>query len=153
MPVSRSIGSRVSLAFPLEVEDGWPPVAVESLPFRIASEGYVAVESPRFVRDLSVGDVIDATLEAGGDRVQPWRHVARSGRTTVWLLRLQPSGTIDTVLAQLRGIGCNTVTLEQAGTYSIDVPESVPIKTVDAALARLDHDSVAVAFPSMRHQD
>src|SRR5688572_16317285 len=40
--LSRSIGSRVSLAFCLDVEDDWPPVAVESVPFQIAPEGYVA---------------------------------------------------------------------------------------------------------------
>jgi hypothetical protein len=137
----------------LDVEDGWPPVAVESLPFQVAPDGYVALVSPLFVRDLSVGDVIDATLDAGGKRVESWHHVVRSGRSTIWLLRLDRSNTIDAVLTRLRGLGCNTVTFEQAGTYSVDVPESVPMKTVDAALAHLDADSVAVAFPAMRHPE
>ncbi len=56
-------------------------------------------------------------------------------------------------LTQLRGLGCNTAALEGAGTYSVDVPESVPIETVDAVLAYLDADAVAVAFPSMRHEE
>ena len=56
-------------------------------------------------------------------------------------------------LTQLRGLGCNTAALEEAGTYSVDVPESVPIETVDAVLAHLDADAVAVAFPSMRHEE
>jgi hypothetical protein len=113
----------------------------------------VALVSPLFVRDLSVGDVIEATLDDDGHRVESWRHVSRSGRTTIWLLRMQPSVTINKVLEQLRGMGCNTVSLEDLGTYSVDVPESVPIEEVDAALAHLDADSVAVAFPSMRHEE
>jgi len=152
--MSSSIGSTVSLAFPLEVEEGWPPVAVEWLPFRVADEGYVATVPPLFVKDLSVGDVIEVRLEAG-DQVQSWLHVARSGRTTIWLLRMQCSSTIDIdlVLAELRALGCNTVGLEEAGAYSVDVPDSVPIETVDFALAKLDSDSVAVAFPSLRHAE
>lgn len=118
-----------------------------------SAEGYVALASPLFVRNLSVADVIEATLEAGGDRVESWRHVTRSGHTTIWLLRLQRSDTIDAGSAQFHGVGCNTVTFEQVGTYSVDVPESVPIETVDAALAHLDADSVAVTFPSMRHPE
>jgi len=147
-----TIGSTVSLAFDLDVEDGWPPVAVECLPFRVAHEGQVALVPPFFMKDLSVGDVLEVTLDADR-RVQSWLHVARSERTTIWLLRLQPSDTINVVLAQLRALDCNTSALEQAGVYAIDVPESVPIAAVDTVLDRLDSDSVAVAFPSMRHAE
>ena len=151
--MSSSVRSCESLVFPLDVEDGWPPVAVESLPFRVAPDGYEAVVPPLFVKDLSAGDIIDATIEAGSRRVLSWRHIVRSGRTTVWLLRLRYSGTIKEVLGELRALGCNTVALDEAGAYAIDVPELVPIERVDAALAHLDADSVAVAFPSMRHPE
>jgi hypothetical protein len=122
------------------------------MPFRVADEGYVALVPPLFVKDLSVGDLIEVKLEAG-DRVQHWQHVARSGRTTVWLLRMQRSSTIEGVLAKLRALGCNTAALEGAGAYSVDVPESVPIETADSMLAELDSEAVAVAFPSMRHTE
>ncbi|WP_157907139.1 DUF4265 domain-containing protein [Sorangium cellulosum] len=144
--------SIVSLSFPLDVEDDWPPVAVESLPFRVAPEGYVAQVPPLFVKGLSVGDVIGATLEAGSYKVIGWKHVVKSGRSTVWLLRMRQSETISAVLAELRELGCNTVGLEDLGVYSVEVPESVRIEAVDTALAHLDSDSVAVAFPSLRHE-
>jgi hypothetical protein len=143
--------SIVSLSFPLEVEDGWPPVSVESLPFRVVAEGFVALVPPVFVKELSVGDVIRTNLEAGGYRVIDWTHVAKSGSTTVWLLRMKASETADLVLAELRDLGCNTVGIGQFGVYSVDVPETVAIDAVDAALAHLDTDAIAVAFPSMRH--
>lgn len=141
----------VSLEFPLDVEDGWPPVAVECLPFRAVPEGYVALVPPLFVKDLSVGDVIDVTREAGGPRVLSWRHVARSASTTIWLLRMRRSETIRAVLAALRGLSCNTASSEELGVFSIEVPAAVPIEAVDRILAQLDAEAVAVAFPSMRH--
>ncbi|WP_350339216.1 DUF4265 domain-containing protein [Geomonas sp. Red32] len=113
----------------------------------------MALVPPVFVKGLSVGDVIEVSLESEPRRVAFWRHVKRSGHTTIWLLRLCRSATIEAVLTELRGLGCNTVGLEKLGTYSVDVPETVQIETVDVVLANLDADSVAVAFPSMRHQD
>jgi len=105
------------------------------------------------VKGLSVDDVIEVTLEGEDQRVAAWRHVARSGRTTIWLLRMRSSDTIEAVLAELRNVGCNTVGLAQLGTYAVDVPESVSIETVDEMLGRLDPETVAVAFPSMRHEE
>jgi Domain of unknown function (DUF4265) len=141
------------LEFGLVEKDGWPPVSVESLPFSVASDGYVALLPPLFVKDLSVGDVIDAEVDIDSFRVVSWRHVVRSKRTTIWLLQMRSSDTINVVLAKLREHGCNTVGLDALGTYAVDVPESVAIEMVDKALEHLDPESVAVAFPSMRHHD
>jgi len=66
----------------------------------------------------------------------------------LWLLRLKYSDTINSVLSQLRGRGCNTVGLDALGAYALDVPESVPIEAVDEALEQLDPESVAAEFPS-----
>lgn len=151
--VTGSTGSIQSLELPLEVEDGWPPVALECLPFRVVPEGHLALVPPLFVKDLSVGDVIHVTREAGDGRVLSWRHVARSGSSTVWLLRMRRSETIDAVLTELRDVRCNTVRLDDVGAYAIEVPPEVPIAIVDAILAHLDSDAVAVAFPSMRHDE
>lgn len=147
------VGANMNLNFPLNVEDGWPPVAAECLPFKVTPDGYVALSPPLFVKDLSVGDVINATLDAEDYRVTSWRHVTKSGHTTVWLLRIRRTNTIEAVLLELRDLGCNTVELKEAGVYSVDVPELVSIETVDIILAHIDADLVAVAFPSMRHPE
>lgn len=150
--MSNSDGSTVLLKFPLAVEDGWPPVAVESLPFLASAAGYQARVSPLFVKDISVGDVIAATL---GDEntVEEWRHITRSPRTTIWLLRLKQPNGIDAALDGLRNLGCNSVGLDTAGCYAVDIPETISMKIVDSILASLDGDAVAVAFPSMRHPE
>ena len=150
--MSTSDEATVLLKFPLAVEDGWPPVAMESLPFLVSDAGYQARVSPLFVKDLSVGDVIAATL---GDEntVEDWGHITRSPHTTIWLLRLKQPNGIDAVLAELRSLGCNSVGLDTAGCYAIDVPETISMEIVDSILASLDGDSVGVAFPSMRHPE
>lgn len=142
-----------SLVFPLAVEKGWPPVTSESLPFRICDGRYEALVPPLFVKNLSVGDVISAEVDPISQCVVGWRHVAKSGHSTVWLARLRPSDTIAQVLAEVRKLGCNTERFEAGGVYSIDVPDSVEMSAVDDVLAGLDRASVAVAFPSMRHDD
>ncbi|HRK47243.1 MAG TPA: DUF4265 domain-containing protein [Nocardioides sp.] len=137
--------------FQLDVEEEWPPVGIESVPCELRDGDYRVLVSPLFVKNLSVGDVISAELNADG-AVRTWRHVQRSDHTTVWLLRLAANNNLDDVLTRLRGLGCNTVSLPQAGCYSVDVPGSVDIADVDAVLSMLDESAVGVAFPSMRHE-
>jgi len=150
---SHPVRSILSLVFALPVEDGWPPVASECLPFHADRDRYELLDPPLFVKDLSVGDVIQAKVDAVSQCVFEWRHVTKSAHSTVWLLRTRPSDSIDRVLAELRELGCNTVRFEQGGVYAIDVPASLQMTVVDDVLERLDRASVAVAFPSMRHEE
>lgn len=149
--MSRESPHVVSLNFPLEEQDGWPPVSVECLPFRKVGDHYEVLDAPLFIKDMSVGDVLSVTLEA--DLVSAWRHVRRSDRSTFWLGRLQQTDAIDIVLRELRELGCNTARAPALGTYAIDVPETVEIGLVDDILDRLDREAVAIAYPSMRHPE
>lgn len=143
----------VQLHFPLDVVDGWPPVAVECLPFAIVQNGLQTLAAPLFVKDLSVDDIIDVALDAARGVVTSWTHVATSGRSTVWLLRTAACPALADALARLRQLGCNTVTADALGVHAIDVPSSVRLAAVDEALASLDPSAVAVAFPSLRHAE
>jgi hypothetical protein len=142
----------ISLQFPLHVEDDWPPVGSESLPFRKVRDGYELLTPPLFVYNLSVGDVINI-LEDGNGFVVEWSHLSKSARSVIWLLRLSEKAGIDIYLDELRQIGCNTTGISDFGCYSIDVPESVTIADVDAVLNNIDTMAIAVAFPSLRHTD
>jgi Domain of unknown function (DUF4265) len=144
--------SEISLVFPLEVSDGWPPVGSESVPFELCNGGYRALVSPLFIKDLSVNDVISAEL-AADNSVRSWHHLHRSDHTTVWLLRLKRDNRIEEALERLRTLGCNTTGFSQAGCYSVDVPGEVDLADVDEALSILDEESVGVAYPSMRHEE
>lgn len=141
-----------SLKFTLDVEDDWPPVGIECLPFQKTEVGYKLTTAPLFVKDLSVDDIISARL-ADANLVRDWQHVYRSKRTTIWILRKQRTNEINVVLTKLRSIGCNSVSLEQFGCYSVDVPEDIDIEVVDELLSTLDDKAVAIAYPSMRHPE
>jgi hypothetical protein len=141
----------VELKFSLDVEDGWPPVAVEGLPFTKIDDTYRLETSPLFVKDLSVGDVIAPIFDENGF-ISTWVYKKKSNRTTIWLLRIADGGNIEKVLAQLRTLDCNTVQLPQYGCFSIDVPAECPISTIDSCLEQLDRERVAIAYPSYRHE-
>jgi hypothetical protein len=142
------------LLFELEIEDDWPPVAVECLPCVRVKGGYRVEASPVFVKNLSVGDVISVSRDERGN-VSSWAHVRKSGRTTIWLAGLIAHGDDDIadVLPELHARDCNTVEFEQIGRYSIDVPAERSIHEVGACLSKLDQSRVAIAYPSFRHEE
>jgi hypothetical protein len=141
-----------SLSFQLEVEEGWPPVAVESLPFRVAGGGYECQVAPLYVKDLAIGDLIEAAYDEDGT-VSTWSHLRRSNHSTIWLLRTKSPNNLPDVLRRLRVLGCSTVGLEAEGSYAIDVPGELKLSVVDEVLATLDTNAVATAFPAIRHPE
>jgi hypothetical protein len=141
------------LNFPLTVEDGWPPVGLECLLVNRTALGYEVQAAPLFIRDVSVGDVLSVTFDSEG-RVAAYRHEARAKNSTIWLLYLdREKENVAPFLVELRSVGCDTTSMDDLGCYAVSVPESTPMESVDAILAQLDQDAVAVAFPSMRHED
>lgn len=158
-PPSLSLGSlgvmkshrSVSLTFRLEVEEDWPPVAAESLPFIQFGETYEAQAAPLFVKHLSVGDKI-RLLDVENDQVWSWEHVDKSANSTVWLLRTDDV-EVEPLLPPLHKIGCQTAWSSQCGVCSVNVPLEVDVKRLDTYLSRLESKGLAVAFPSWRHND
>lgn len=141
-----------SLSFPLDVEDGWPPVAVECLPFEVVRGGLRLLVPPLFVKKLSVGDVIEVKERQG--QIESWKAKRPSKQSTIWLLRLRgDQRAIKKALEALRDLGCLTTTFEQVGAHSIGVPAEASIERVDGVLATLDRKKVAVAYPSFRHPE
>lgn len=142
----------ISLQFPLDIEEGWPPVGSESLAFDKQRNGYKLLVPPLFVRNISVSDVIDVTVDSLG-YVSDWEHVELSNRSVVWLLRTSDHNNIGVILSQFRKIGCNTTGIDEFGAYSVDVPENASLAQVDNILSNASTDEVAIAFPSFRHSD
>lgn len=142
---------RKNFVFPLEVVDGWPPVAAEGLPFEKTTKGWRLLVPPLYVKKLSVDDVLQIEQRAGN--VSSWKHVARSGNTTIWMLSLKTSGDKKALalLDKLNALGCQTVALPKLSSYSISVPAKLAIEKVDKILAKRKGDEVAVAYPSFRH--
>ncbi|MBK6881998.1 MAG: DUF4265 domain-containing protein [Flavobacteriales bacterium] len=140
----------ISLNFILDVHEGWPPVAVESIPSKSVSGGFEVLDAPLYVQGLSRGDVVRIDV-GNSDEVIRWSHIVRSQHSTVWLLRLNTPNNIEDVLAKVRDLSCSTVSLPSQGSYAIDVPGDVKLERVEALLENLDSATVAVAYPSLRH--
>jgi hypothetical protein len=153
MKIGQNNTSQRSLSFSLDVEDDWPPVAIESLPFETEDRGFKLLVPPLFVKGLSVGDVI--TVRERDGRVTSWKHKLRSQHSTIWLLRLKRDATRDikSILEHLHKLGCTSTGVAQFGAYAIDVPPGTTITSVDAVLAKLDKERVATAYPSFRHSE
>lgn len=108
----------VSLTFRLEVEDDWPPVAAESLPFIQSGDTYETQTAPLFVKGLSIGDKI-RLLDMENGQVWSWEHIAKSENSTVWLLRTEEV-EIGPLLHHLHELGCQTVWSDECGVCSIN---------------------------------
>lgn len=93
-----------------------PPVAVEALPCIKVVDGYRIEDAPLFVKDLPVGDVIAASFDTE-ESVSSWELVTKSGRTTIWLLRIAETDKIEPFLQELRSLNCNTVRLSDSACY------------------------------------
>lgn len=137
--------------FLLDVVDGWPPVAAESLPFEKTTKGWRLLVPPLYLKKLSVGDVLEIKQRAG--KVSAWKHLTRSSNSTIWMLSMKASADKKAhgLLAKLNAIGCQTVSLPKLSSYSISVPATVSIEHVDQILAKRNEDEIAVAYPSFRH--
>lgn len=149
--MSASNSVPVCLSFRLEVKDGWPPVAAEGLQCLRVESGFHVMSTPLFLKNLSVGDVIEVTDEEH-NQVWSWEHISKSTNSTVWLLRLR-AVELEPILASLTTIGCNVTSLVECGVYALDVPPSVAAAQLDECLGQLDASKVAVAYPSWRHEE
>lgn len=139
------------LSFALEVEEGWPPIAVECLPCTRLEGGY-RIESPAlFIKGVSVGDILSVELDEYG-QVASWSHVSKSRRSVIWLMALG-GASVQHVVDGLKALGCNVAHLTAFNLYAIDVPAGCPFEDVDELLEQLDADCAALAFPSLRHAE
>ena len=142
----------VSFDFTLDVVNDWPPMAVERLPFRPSRAGYELLAAPLFLPGLSVGDVLAIDAGAAG-AVESWSHRQRSGRSTLWILRLATPSGIQRVLRRARDLGCETVSGTSGGIQAIDVPADVSLTLIGRELERLNPRASAVTWSSLRHPD
>lgn len=137
------------LDFVLDIDDGWPPVAKQCMACVRREDGYQVQAPPLFIKNLSVGDVVDVRFGDEGEVVS-WTHIARSARSTVWIM-VSGDYMVSGALERLKTMGCNVVELEQYRYYAVDVPEECAVERLDECLNAFDNRKVSVAFPSFRH--
>jgi len=139
-----------NLLFPLVVDAaGWPPVGSESIPAEVHTNGnFSIVKPPLFVKDLSVCDRISVEFDDRG-AVRSWKHVQRSGNSTVWVLQGAASN-LDELASHFLELKCNIERFSEIGLFSVDVPPHVSEPALDRMIDKCKADGGYVAVPAFR---
>ena len=123
----------VKINFKVQVgDDGYPPVAIETLWARPVEVGYVIDSIPFFTSDATSGDRIRAQL---GDEDALWFAgiVERSGNSLIRVVFFDLTCE-DALAAKLKEMGCGTERMPQFKLMAIDVPSEVDLAEVQAYL-------------------
>lgn len=124
----------VRIHFPLEQdEDGYPPVAVESLWAEPSekSDEFVIDNVPFFVRVATIGDTV-RVREYHGRR---WFDslVRQSGNSLIRVVFFDQD-RVDAVSRHLMGMGCSTEFLGEHNLMAVNIPSSVSLRDVQMCL-------------------
>lgn len=126
-------------------EDGYPPVAVESLWTKQGedSDEYVIDSVPFFVRDATLGDAVRARMEDGG----LWFDglLKRSQNSLVRIVFFDQT-CVDEMSNQLRTMGCLTEYLREHDIMAVSIPMGVSLPSIqrylqeEANAGRIDYE-------------
>ena len=146
-----TLGVMQKLSFALDVEDGWPPVAIEHVWCEKSGEVYELVNAPFFIHGLAFGDRFTAEPDAINGCIFEFTVVESSGHSLVWLLEREGL-QLDDFKPKLLELGCRIEGLPAFKLHAIDVPASVEPMAVSEAVDRLEGLGFALAFPVWRHE-
>ncbi len=116
------------MTFHLEIEEDWPPVAVENIWVEAVSDGHFRVDNlPFFAMDVSLDDIVAGRIDEDG-RFAFERVVARAGAATVRLI-VRELGDVDAVIEELVTVGCVAEALSPTfwpRLISVSIPPEIP---------------------------
>ena len=114
-------------------EDGYPPVAVESLWAQpgVGPGEYVIDNVPFFARDATLGDTVLAREDDRGLWFE--RLLCRSGNSLVRVVFFDRVH-VDRISRNLEGLGCLTEYLEEHGLLAVSIPGAVSLSMVQSCL-------------------
>ncbi len=122
----------------LDVDDGYPPVDVESLWCLETEPGHFVLDNiPVFLLGVALGDVLETSLDldTGTRRVH---GVARSGGHSTLLAMFAADPVVPAEVGELRedlrSLGCESEYDAGHGIAAIDVPPDVAITRVEELL-------------------
>lgn len=125
-------------------DDGYPPVAVESL-WATPVGGHFVVDSiPFFTRDATVGDLVRAVPDSTGSLwFEGIEHASQSSLIRVVFFKTNYD---ESVAKRLKALGCGTEGMRAYKLLAIDVPAGVDLADVqdflrsEALADRLDYE-------------
>lgn len=131
---------RVNVVFDLPVdEEGWPPVAAESVwATPLAEPGHVRLDNiPWFVLGAAMGDVFRVRADEDGV-LHAVDKVSWSGTCTIRVVVLDEgplAGEWQQALAMFAALGVDGEGIEQYGMVALNVPPNVDLAAVKGLLA------------------
>lgn len=139
------------LSFALEVEDGWPPVAVEHVWCERNGQEYELKNAPFFIQGLAFGDKFTAESCSNSGCVFEFTVVEASGHSLVWVL---DTGELKFKehKAGLLELGCSIECCPSIGLHAVDVPPSIEAEAASESIDRLECLGFPLAFPVWRHE-
>jgi Domain of unknown function (DUF4265) len=129
----RQMSGSVKINFPVELgDDGYPPVAVETLWANPAQGGYLIDSIPFFASEATNGDCVLARM--GDDGALWFESVSqRSGNSLIRVVFFDPDCE-DFVVSHLTELGCGTERMKQFKLLAVDIPPNVPLVEVQTYL-------------------
>ena len=138
------------VAFALDVNDGWPPVATEHVWCKKTGLIYQLKNAPFFIKGLALGDKFSAEPDAVNGCIFEFACVETSGHSLVWISE-QGGLILEPYKDELVHLGLSIEVFSQLKHYAIDVPASVDSDAVNTVMDRLQELGFAMAFPVWRH--
>lgn len=138
------MSERVKVHFPIEVEDGWPPVSGESMwAVHVEDEVYRLENTPFFVRGAAFGDLVQTWRDAEG--VLTVVSVKDEGNLTVRLIvrrdgRLE--GDLAAAMTMVEKVGVSGEGAAQWSLVALDVPEDADLDAVKAMVVAGEADGL-----------
>lgn len=134
------------IGFPLEVKDGWPPFDVEHIWVETEGGNYIVKNLPFFIKGMALDDLIYADLDERGYALK-WKQVKPSTNSTMWVIEHKMSDLSD----KLESLGCKIERGSPGKLISVNVPESIDVDRLDAALGPYEEaGTISVAVPTDR---
>ncbi len=138
------------IAFALDIEGEWPPVAVEQVWCEKAGSTYQLKNAPFFINGLALGDRFSAEPDAVNGCVFEFEVVETSGHSLVWIME-RAGLKLEQYENELSSLGLHFEGFPRFDLYAVDVPATVDSDAVNSLMDRLETLGFAMAFPMWRH--
>ena len=139
------------MSFALDVEDDWPPVAVEHVWCDKDGSVYELKNSPFFIRGLAFGDRFSAIPDSVNGCIFEFTLEKSSGHSLVWVV--ENEGTqLKLYESELLQLGCSIERFPSIQLYAVDVPSEVEHGAVNEIMDKLEGLGFGLAFPVWRHE-
>lgn len=139
------------LCFALDVEDGWPPVATESVWCERVGDVYTLVNAPFFINGLAYGDTFIAEPDQTNGYIFEFQIAESFGHSSVWVISSDAMDFKDEKQGLVR-LGCSIEGFSTFHLYAVNIPAAVDSLSISPAVDRLEALGFVLAFPVWRHE-